>query len=278
MKKLLSTTGCFAVLILALASGGAVQSQAQERILFVVHDLSQPGNPLIGDLAPGETLYMRPGDRLRVSAVAGPEPDERDFVRARFELTEARHLALEVRETGVAVLEAGPSREGEGTLRYELEGATRLPERERSGTLQIEVSDRGDRFGRQQLDGRRANEIVASFYRGILLREPDGDQTARVEAIQREGYPAIVQVAREIAGSRESQIGVYERGCEPQRLLALYRHLLGLDQGAIPLDEWKEELEALADRRYEELVEGMTRREEFIARFDLEPLVRRSAR
>lgn len=135
--RMLRPTYALITLGLALALLAPAPAQAQQ-LIFVIHDLNQPGNPIIDEVAPGGTLYMLPGDRLRVSAVAVGGGRE-TFLPADFWLSRSRNLAADTRHTGVAVVEAGYY--GRGVLNFELDGWSRSGRGGRSGVLYIQVED-----------------------------------------------------------------------------------------------------------------------------------------
>lgn len=259
--------------LLVLAFAGAGQAQwRQGELRFVLHDLDQPGNPIIDEVAPGGTIFLQPGQHLRVSAVVG-DGERPDFLPARFRLTEGRHLSLENRATGVGVLGASTSREGWGVLRYELRRGRGAERFQRAGILRVDARGDGglgygDRYG-DEVDSRHAREILRSLYRGILLREQDGSQHASVSAIERDGYPAVVHIARAMAASEESRFQVGRLASDEDRLAALYRHLLGLDPREVDSETWSRDLDRIEDGRYVSLVEDLVRSRDFIAHFDL---------
>jgi len=105
------------------------------------------------------------------------------------------------------------------------------------GSIRVEIEPGQYRYG---------EEAVAELYRGILLHEPDASARGWVESVSRGGYAELLKAAQAIAESRESEIDVYARGaCNQQRLLALYRHLLGVDSTALDQGRWRAELDRM---------------------------------
>ena len=80
----------------------------------------------------------------------------------------------------------------------------------------------------------------------------------RRDDIRRNGYAGALKHAREIASSRESEIEVYKRACNQQRLLALYKELLGRDSAQIDQTLWRSQLEHLERGDVEEVVSDIT--------------------
>ena len=144
----------------------------------------------------------------------------------------------------------------------------------------VELADESLRLGRLVVDvsagSRSADEVLAALYRGILLRAPDQAAVARRDDIARNGYTGVLRQAREIAESRESEIDVYQRGtCNQQRLLALYKELLGRESAQIDQGTWRGELEHLERGDVAEVVVDMVESRDFQDRFGLRPRGRR---
>ena len=115
-----------------------------------------------------------------------------------------------------------------------------------------------------------ADRVIAGLYQGILLRAPDNGAVGFRDRIAREGRAGAVRVAREIAESRESEIGVYEKGsCNQARLLALYEHLLGIDSSRVDQRRWREQLQRMERGDIAGVVDEMVQSREFAARFGL---------
>ena len=212
------------------------------------------------------------------------------FEPPRPERQERRYLAAEFgfgpEQTALELTRRSPSR-GEAGVRVRAGGGAAMP----SGRLHVgyHIDDDVDLANEDMRLGRvfaevvpagqslaRADELVAALYRGILLREPDAAAAARRDDIRRSGYPGVVRQAREIAASRESEIEVYKRACNQQRLLALYKELLGRDSAQIDQNLWRSQLEHLEAGDVEEVVGDLVEMREFQTRWGLLGRGRRS--
>jgi hypothetical protein len=239
----------------------------------------------LGTLQPGDTLTLGVGQRVRLHAVI-PRDGKDVFPRVRYTVQSGHNNieidalgaddtsgALVVQGTRAATIQAGTS----AIIRYHLLSEQSLAGADASGTLRVEVTGQpslgapaaaAPSFATPQEE--RAWRVVEALYHGILLRAPDGTQSERVRSIATDGWPAVEGIARQIADSQESQISVYANGVSnQQRLVALYRHLLGRDQSSIPLDDWNRLLRRLDERRYGDVVVELVRSPEFAARFGL---------
>ena len=138
----------------------------------------------------------------------------------------------------------------------------------------VDLANENMRLGRVLVDissgGRSPDDIIAALYRGILLRAPDQGAAARRDDIARTGYAGVLRQAREIAESRESEIDVYQRGaCNQQRLLALYKELLGREAAQIDQRTWRAELQHLERGDVAEVVADIVESRDFQTRFGL---------
>jgi len=81
-----------------------------------------------------------------------------------------------------------------------------------------------------------------------------------------------VQVAEQLAKSDESRIRVYEREgvCNEQRLLSLYKNLLGLSADQIDREQWDADLRRLSNGQIDAVVAGMVRSSRFQQLHNLE--------
>ncbi len=67
---------------------------------------------------------------------------------------------------------------------------------------------------------------VTRLYRGILMRDPLQNESYEIERVQRDGHPALVDLAQRLADSYESQTSMPQRGItSQQRLTSLMREL-----------------------------------------------------
>jgi hypothetical protein len=150
--------------------------------------------------------------------------------------------------------------EGQISLRYQLHEGVPVARRHLvSGDIPLQVS-----MPPQAPPQAQAVELVEALYRGILLRDADPEgRDPRARRIAEGGYPAIVEVAREIAASRESQIDVPQRATAEERLLALYTEILQRDREEIDVAGFRGHLERIRDGEITEVVTGMVRSAEF---------------
>lgn len=115
-----------------------------------------------------------------------------------------------------------------------------------------------------------ADRVIAGLYHGILLRAPDSGAAGYRDTIARDGWSGARRVAREIAESRESELGIYEKGsCNQARLLEMYEHLLGIDPNRVDQRRWREQLQRLERGDIAGVVDELVQTREFAARFGL---------
>ena len=151
---------------------------------------------------------------------------------------------------------------------YEILSGVSLENVDAQGRLEVEIGG----SGWAAVNDQTTTELVADLYRGILLREPDRGAQDFEDRIAREGYAGLVGAAQAIANSEESRKGVYGKGvCDPQRLLAMYKQLLGWNESQIPVAEWNHGLDLLDQRRFPELVTELLQHREFFTSRRLDP-------
>jgi hypothetical protein len=254
---------CSALALPALASHSTVQT-----VKIAVVDPRT--NQELATLDPGDTLELPANVERLLRLFEPPRTDrrERRYLPAEFGFG-PQQTALEVvrRTQGGAVIRLRPG------------GGTTM----RSGNLhvgfkiadEVVLADEAMRLGRvlvevEPASNRRADDIVNALYRGILLRDPDAGAASRRQEIARDGHPAVLRHAREIAASRESEIDLYQKGiCNQQRLLALYEHLLGRQAPQINQRTWRDQLQHLERGDIAEVVNDLVTSREFQERFDL---------
>jgi hypothetical protein len=114
-----------------------------------------------------------------------------------------------------------------------------------------------------------AGRAVAALYRGILLREPDESARSWSDAVTRGGWRALVEVAGDIAKSRESRVDLYERDeVTPQkRVEALYRHLLGVGPEQLDGATWNRAVSQVESGDITGLVDALIENPGFRRRF-----------
>ena len=254
----------------AAAQGTQTQTPIQD-VEVAVWDSQTKGE--LATLEPGETLHLNLGQSvlLRVFAPATSNPaNERQYLSARFEVQAGKdrvELTQADEAKGSVLLTARESHPGRGrstAVRYELLGNPPVARGNLvRGAIPVAVEPAAATESPLTAPAR-AEELVGDLYRGILLREPDQGARQWVDRVASDGYPGLLEVAEEIASSRESQIGVYEKGsCNQARLLALYEHLLGREAGEVDERTWKAQLERLGQGDIAEVVVSLVRSTEF---------------
>ncbi len=202
-------------------------------------------------LISGETIQIAAGDSviLRIFSPADKNPTlVRQYLSADFSIETGRdRIALhdvDVRK-GFCVVEILESRDAgksaTATLRYQLKGKISVARRyQERGTVTFEIIE-------PEYELTKGEAFVWLLYRAILLREPDRERTRPwIEQVEQGGYRALIEVAYQIAESRESQVHIYDREVSNQeRLLAIYEHLLDKDADDVDLREWQHNLARL---------------------------------
>ena len=85
------------------------------------------------------------------------------------------------------------------------------------------------------------------------------------------GQSFELRQARQIAESRESEIDLYQKGtCNQQRLLALYKQLLGRESAQIDQSPWRAQLDHLGRGDIAEVADDLVGSREFQERFGLQ--------
>lgn len=274
--------------LLALVSASMpAQGQDRRKFEFVLEgvrvDGVLPEGVATQRLDPDDTGYLRAGEERKVRAVLGHTSNDAQHPATRYRVTAGgRYLTITStnEKHGEAVIEG--LGQGVATLSWEVvEPGLRLAAR--SGRLQIRVQPAEQVVDEEPvaeppyhgpsdstLQGR-ANEVVRGLYRGILLRDPDPSSVGYVQTIQRSSWSGLQSVAQTMAESNESRRDVYSRegvGNE-ERLVVLYRELLGYSEDDIPEDDWNYQLRQLESRQYAEVVLEMLRQPAFRTRFGI---------
>lgn len=113
-----------------------------------------------------------------------------------------------------------------------------------------------------------ADAVIAAFYRGILLRDPDPGAAGARDDIARNGYDGVRRVASNIANSEESRVRLYDNGVSnTRRLDALYGHLLGWNRADVGRDRWDSDLRELERGNLAGVVDAIVRSQQFRDRF-----------
>ncbi len=277
-----------AVTVTTAAPQAPAGGRAVEEVFFQIRT---PGTgEQLAFLRLGETLTLRVGAEIELFAVARPQGGrDRDLFRprARFSLPsedrdEVQILGVEENrgEVTLRALAVDPQRRQDAALQWQILESIQAPAGLRSGSIAIDIVPGTDApvtaLPGATLSEREARALWTDLYRGILMREPE--DFGGVERLRRDGYPALLDIARELAESDESAIRVYARGvCNEQRLLSLYRHLWGLSESQIPRDQWERYLDLLQDRRYDDVVMAFVESDTFLDHHDLDRSLRSAA-
>ena len=228
----------------------------------------------LGTVEPGGTITLPEGAHVRINMQAIPDVASRNPLYPATEFTDLNRSGVRItranEENAAADLEILPMRNPSRiqTIQYRITD-TWVPAGLRTGSFSIRVVPEGGSTA--YFNYGQAQNLTRTLYRAILMREPDGDANATIRAIQRGGYDALVQAAVKLAGSDESRIRVYEREnvCNQQRLLALYKNLLGLSAAQINRSQWDADLRRLDRGDIDQVVESLLRSDRFRSRYDI---------
>ncbi|HYO14598.1 MAG TPA: hypothetical protein VE685_15490 [Thermoanaerobaculia bacterium] len=278
--KTILITAALAALLFPLAG------QAQGRDAYTDLRIAvRSGNEDIGSIEPGDTIDVSGGSRVRLimSAYAPGRPNDRPI----YPVT---RYSEETPGRGITIVEANPEnanvtldiaplgnqqRNRTDVIRYQIsDPENRIPDRLERGTVRINVvpgSTTGQVGQGSDPVARRADELTRVLYNAILLRDPDTGARGTVEAIQSNGYDALVDQAVRIAGSDESRIHVYEKEgvCNEKRLLSLYKNLLGIDASQIDRQQWDADLRRMNNGQIANVVNDLVRSDRFRSRHSL---------
>ncbi len=247
---------------------------------------------IIATVKPGGTITLREGQRVRLIMTAD-QPGQRGLVYPETEFTEADPGRGWVRVTKTNVDNAnatlrivrpsGTIRSRTETLNYRIVesgtggigGIGGMPDSLRQGTINVRVEPAAAAGSAptSATTRQQARDLTGRLYQAILMRNLDetGART-HIDNIAKGGYPALIQVAERIAESDESRIGVYEREgvCNQQRLLSMYKNLLGLSAAQIDREQWEEDLRRMNGGDIDAVVTGMVRSPRFQQLHNLE--------
>jgi hypothetical protein len=248
--------------------------QIQHDVQIQVKDLDS--DRVIATVQPGGTITLREGQRVRLIMTADHPGRGKGLVYPETEFTEAEPGRGWVRVTRTnvenanatlqAVRPSSASRSRTETLRYRIIEDIGLPSGLRQGTVLVRVEPAAGSGSAPVATNQQARDLTRRLYQAILMREPDASGSRRyVESITSGGYPALVQVAEQLAKSDESRIRVYEREgvCNEQRLLSLYKNLLGLSADQIDREQWDADLRRLSNGQIDAVVASMVRSSRF---------------
>ncbi len=280
MKKVIGTLlpGVLTVLLCALAAWPAdAQSSRRadiEAVRILVRDVATREE--LGTVESGGTITLPEGAHVRINMQAIPDVSSRNPLYPATEFTDLNRSGVRItrarEENAAADLEILPMRNPSRiqTIQYRITD-TWVPAGLRTGSFSIRVVPEGGSANSGYWSGERARDLTRTLYRAILMREPDRDASGTIRAIQRGGYEALVDAAVDLAGSDESRIQVYEREnvCNQQRLLALYKNLLGLSATQINRSQWDADLRRLERGDIAQVVESLLRSDRFRSRYDI---------
>ncbi len=265
-------------LVLLLAPLGAFAKKAAQgtfsAVEIQVKDLAT--DEIIATVRPGGTVTLQEGQKVRLimtalhSGQGRPYYPETEFTevlqpgRGRVRVT---RTSVENANATVEIVNLNDSnRNWTETLRYRIVENISLAKREREGSVTIRVAPVSASVPIGSASARTARELTNLLYRGILLRSLDETGAASyIARIEDGGYPALIEVAREMARSEESRVRVYERTgvTNQQRLDALYLNLLSLSGNQIDRSQWDSNLSLISQGRMEELVANLVRSDRF---------------
>ena len=242
---------------------------------------------IVATVRPGGTITLREGQRVRLIMTAD-HPGQKGLVYPETEFTEADPGRGWVRVTKTNVENAnatlqivrpsGTNRSRTETLSYRIVESIGMPDSLRQGTINVRVepaaaAGSAPTMPTSATTRQQARDLTGRLYQAILMRNLDetGART-HIDNIAKGGYPALIQVAERIAESDESRIGVYEREgvCNQQRLLSMYKNLLGLSASQIDREQWEEDLKRMNAGDIDAVVAGMVRSPRFQQLHNLE--------
>ncbi|HVG07862.1 MAG TPA: hypothetical protein VNM67_09155 [Thermoanaerobaculia bacterium] len=239
---------------------------------------------VIATVQPGGTITLREGQRVRLIMTAD-HPGQKGIIYPETEFTEADPGRGWVRVTRTNVDNAnatlrivrpsGTIRSRTETLSYRIVENIGIRDSLRQGTINVRVepASAAGSAPTSAATRQQARDLTDRLYQAILMRKLDetGART-HIDSIARGGYPALIQVAERIAESDESRIGVYEREgvCNQQRLLSMYKNLLGLSASQIDREQWEEDLRRMNAGDIDAVVAGMVRSPRFQQLHNLE--------
>jgi hypothetical protein len=168
---------------------------------------------------------------------------------------------------------SGTNRSRTETLRYRITESIGMPDSLREGTINVRVEPTAASGSSPATSRQQARDLTNRLYQAILMRNLDETGArSHIDSIAKGGYPALIQVAERIAESDESRIAVYEREgvCNQQRLLSMYKNLLGMSAAQIDREQWEEDLRRMNEGQIDAVVAGMVRSPRFQQLHNLE--------
>ena len=280
MKNTHRAWGLFAVLLLlcplaVFAQVNRLNAQGPyQDVQIQVKDLDT--ERILATVQPGGTLTLREGQRVRLIMTTNRPGLGGDIYYPETEFTEndpgrgwVRVTRTNVDNANATLRIVRPSgtttRNRTETLSYRIVENIGMPDSLRQGTINIRVEPAAS-SSTPAATRQQARDLTNKLYQAILMRNLDeAGARKHIDSIATGGYPALVQVAEQIAESDESRIRVYERQgvCNEQRLLSLYKNLLGLSAEQIDREQWDRDLVRMRDGQLDAVVAGMVRSPRF---------------
>lgn len=269
---LLSPLGAFAQKA-AQATFGSVEIQ--------VKDLAT--DQIISTVRPGGTVTLQEGQKVRLILAALPTGQARPYYpETEFKEMEPGRGRVRVTRTSVenasATIEIvdpnNSNRSRTESIQYRIVEDVNVPNGQREGSVTIRVEPAAASAPIGSAPAPTARELTNLLYRGILLRDLDESGAASyISRIENGGYPALVEVAQEIARGEESRVRVYERtgATNQQRLDALYLNLLNLSGTQIDSAELDTNMRLISGGQMEVLVTNLVRSQRFLDLHALTP-------
>lgn len=286
MKTTYRAWGLVALLVLLCPLMVVAQKSAKAQgpyhdVEIQVKDLDT--DQVIGTIQPGGSITLNEGQKVRLIMTAlrpgqgkGPYYPEtvftenepgRGWVRVARTSQENASVTLEI------IRPSNANRNPNETLSYRITESVGIPNDLRQGTVTIRVQPLSASSGSAPVTSgsRTAQGLTNLLYRAILMRDMDPAGSSYVDRIADRGYPELVRVAQEIAGSEESRVQLYQRADvnNEKRLLSLYQHLLGLSSSQIDRSQFDADLRRINDGRIGDVVADMVRSQRFQDLHDL---------
>lgn len=273
-----------ALLVATAMPVSAAHDDAVRELRLAVYDAQ---GREIAVISPDEPLRLARGQQVRLRMFEPRDGGRRvvptEFVAAAGESVAAINGTRYRREQGEIDVEIRQNARVTGPLVLEYRVLQNVPvawEGLRRGHLTLHATDVSPGWGNQPgyvPPQSSAERVVTGLYRGILLRDPDPEGSAQAQTeIVRRGWAGLVDVARNMAGGRESTYDLYQRGVTAeQRLAALYRTLLDTDPRYVDSNTWRWQLDRIARGDIAGVVDEMIQSEAFRRHYDVDRAFRR---
>lgn len=268
------------LMTLAVAASAFAQNNKPNigAVEVVIKDIASKED--IASVEPGGTVELAAGTRVRLIMSALPTGSARGPLYPATTFSDALNkggvtITRSNAENSTADLLLTNVKSGSRTetIRYQITD-TWVPANLRTGSFTIRVlpattSTSGGSTGTGTSTGGtstsvndRAEQLTRLLYQGILLRDPDPGAQGTIDSIRTGGYDALVKAAIGIAGSEESRIRLAATPTE-QRLASLYQILLGINREQADAQQWRTDLNLLADGRVADVVSRIVQSDRF---------------